>query len=138
MQRFKTFKVKDYEYKVDRLLIIGAFTIILILLLYTLYLDNWSGEYHYYAKCNIKDGVCVNPFFNSTQCSNLNIIDTPLCTQYVMFPGQEFGTPPSLWFTYFNWIVYIVGFGAILSNTLIYNKGFFKYIISLMKDNGEA
>ena len=134
MQRYKNIKVGDYEYKVDRFLVFSGAIIILTLLLYVLYLDDWSGEYKYYTSCDIKDGVCINPFVNSTQCEDVKIKDTPLCTQYIMFPGQAFGTPPSFWYNNFEKIGWSIVLLIIILNTILYNKEFVKNIYKKLRE----
>lgn len=130
MEIFKTIKLKGFDYRVNRLLILVAFIVIASLLLIILVQDNFSGENKYYSECpsNTKDR-CFNAFYNSNLCSDGSIDPlNPLCTVKEMFPGETLGDKPSFLVTYFPTISSIILLITLLINNFVYNKGFFKYL----------
>lgn len=131
MKVFKQFELDGFTYKVNRILILTAFIIITIMLTTILIQDGFSGENRYYSECptTVKD-KCFNSFYNSNLCLDGSIdSNNPLCRIKEMSPGESIGDKPTFLIIYFKTISIIIIILTLLINNLIYNKGFFKYLI---------
>lgn len=139
MDRFRIFQIKDYTYRVDKYIVLVTFLILLSIVGYILYFDNFSGELKYYSECpesSFNVGGCFNAFYNSNLCKDGSLDSfSPICTTEHMLPGQAIGIKPPFLITYFNEIGFGIVLLMIIINNFLYNKDFISYVKKLMGDN---
>jgi hypothetical protein len=136
MDWFKEMKWDGFTYVSSKFIMSIAFVLILCIALFSLNYSKFSGNGYYYIECsnNLMTGRCVNTYFESNLCTDGTILEQnlpygeKLCSTEFMFPGERIGEKPPWLVRNFSYVGGLILFVALLLNTLIYNKGFFKWI----------
>ena len=137
MEWFKEIKVGDFTYVSSKFIMSIAFILILVVALVSLNYSKFSGKGYYYTECpsNLMTGRCVNVYYDSNLCNDGTIKDQylsygeKLCSTEFMFPGEKIGEKAPWLVQNFTYVGGFILFLALLLNTLVYNKGFFKFLI---------
>ena len=128
---FKEFQFDGFTYRSNKPLMLISFIIILIYAIFCFNYSGWSGKTYYYTECpnNTMTGKCLNAFYNSNLCDDKHIkTSNPLCTEKYMAEGTSLGEKAPWFIVKFNLIaISFIGF-ILLINTLIFNRGFFKWL----------
>ena len=141
MDWFKEIKVGDFTYVSSKFIMSIAFLLILVVALVSLNYSKFSGNSYYYTECptNLMSGRCVNVYFESNLCLDGTIKEQnlpygdKLCSTEFMFPGEVIGEKAPFFVRNFTYVGSLILVLALLLNTLIYNKGFFNYILDKLK-----
>lgn len=136
MEWFKEIKFDDFTYVSSKFIMSLAFVLILCVALISLNYSKFSGTTYYYSECpsNLMTGRCVNVYFDSNLCLDGTIASQnlaygdKLCSTEFMFPGEKIGEKAPWFVRNFTYVGSIILFLALLINTLVYNKGFFKWV----------
>jgi hypothetical protein len=136
MEWFKEIKFNSYIYSSSKIIMLIAFILIAGLMIVALNYSKFSGKTYYYSECpeNLKTGKCVNVYFESNLCTDGTILKQnlpygdKLCYTEFMFPGEKIGERTPWIVRNFAWCGVGILFLAILLNTLIYNKDFFRWL----------
>ena len=137
MNWFKEFQLDGFTYRSSKMLMLFAFVLILVYAIFCFNYSGWSGKTYYYTECpeNTMTGRCVNVFYNSNLCLEGTIAsDNILCTSKYIEEGGSLGEKAPLFIREFNTITISFVLFILLLNTLIFNKGFFKWIYKKMRN----
>lgn len=138
MKWFTEFELDGFTYRSSKFLLLLGFFIVLAYAVLCFNYSGWSGKTYYYTECpnNTMTGRCVNVFYNSNLCLDGTIrFDDPLCTTRFLAEGSSIGEKAPWFIQKFNLIsISFIGF-ILLLNTLIFNRGFFKWIYDRFKNS---
>ena len=131
----KRYRITEAGYKYDKLIFYSAFSIVLLLIFYIIYINGFDFSTNIYFNC--EQEICENPFIQLNDCKqSVNILwviplyttkDCKLncnwCNQKFLSRG-EYGKQLKGKFLYDNlwWISIIIILMGLLLNHLIYNK----------------
>jgi len=132
----KRFRITDQGYKFDKLIFFGIFVMVLSLVLFVMYSNEFNFDLHPYVICTGE--TCKNPYYDLIDCKQtLKIlwsipiyttkdcrIDCDWCNQEFLTYG-EYGTKPKNGFLLNNlaWIGILLMFFGLLMNHILHNKG---------------
>lgn len=114
--------IDDYRY--NRPLIYGGFIVVISLLLYTFYLNDFNIMPALYMKCDTgidKSGHCENPLYMS---KNMKYCKQDWCKGPFIEPG-EYGTPPPSGFLIDNFdaLALFIIILVLILNHFLFNRG---------------
>ena len=134
MEWFKYFDLGNFRYASSKFIMLLAFLIVLVLGFVSLNYSAFSGKTYYYSSC---DSVkCFNAFYKSNLCLDGTIpSDDPLCSTEFMFKGQSLGEQAPFLVRNFVWFGVGIVLLALLLNTLIFNKGFFRWLFLKLRSD---
>jgi len=127
MKIFLTRKFGDKEYIVCLPLLWLVSFVLLSLVVFGFYQNDWSLSPNYYKYCSDPIG-CNNDFFNSVSCLGSVYEYTPICTQKFIPYQAHIGDKPSWIIENINWISIVSIALFLILNTFLFNKKILKDI----------
>lgn len=127
---FKEFTLNNQTYRVSKVLIWVFVSISILLSIYAMSLNGFSGKEYIYSFCPSNPSNdsfmsrCFNIYYNSSFCGNVIDVNDPLCTTEFISSGQSLGVDaPWIVKNLFN-IIGGLGLFIIILNHFNYNMNF--------------
>lgn len=133
---FKEFQLDGFTYRSNKPLILITFLLILAYALFCFNYSGWTGKTYYYTECpnNTMTGSCLNAYYQSNLCSEGKIkFSDPLCSEKYIAEGQSLGEKAPWFIQDFNLNSVLLLILALVLNTFLFNKGFFKYVFNKLR-----
>lgn len=117
------------DYKINKTLFRVLLVFVLLLGVYTLYLEDWDFENSIYIKCPEKSmTACDNPFYyKNYELAGFGLDkcpDSELCRIEKFYPGETYGKERGWLYHNYEMIVFVLFLLALLFNHYKYNKNF--------------